>query len=152
MSKKIEQYQTALQLIDIEGLGRLRHPDYTCTYPQSGEVFKGHDNWAAAHRNYAERVGLQDFESAKVRGGEQRTKVATTTSGPLPFQTTPVVQISDTGDLVTLEGSGTWPDGKVYHWVTILEYRDGLVWRETQYFAEPFEAPQWRSEFTEPTS
>ena len=78
--------------------------------------------------------------------------MSTTATGVMPFQVTPIIQVSDTGDLVTLEGKGSWPDGKVYNWVTILEYRDGMVWRETQYFAEPFEAPAWRAEFTEPRS
>ncbi len=62
---------------------------------------------------------------------------------------TPIVQISDTGDLATNEGKGVWPDGRTYHWVQILEYRDGLVWRETQYFAEPFDPPEWRLPFVE---
>jgi hypothetical protein len=37
-----------------------------------------------------------------------------------------------------------------YHGVAILELRDGKVWRDTRYFAEPFEAPQWRARWVEP--
>ena len=150
MSDKVEEYRKASTAIDIERLGQLRHPDYQCTYPQSGECFTSHENWAAAHKDYKSRATAQYLGAAVVKGGGQRTKVVTTPSGSLPFMSTPVVQVSDTGDLVTLEGAGTWPDGKVYNFVIILEYRDGLVWRETQYFAEPFEAPEWRAEFTEP--
>ena len=84
----------------------------------------------------------------KVKGGRRRTEVITAPS-PLPFGSTPIVQVSDTGRLVTLEGTGRWPDGKTYHWVQILEYKDGLVWRETDYFAESFEAPDWRAPYTE---
>lgn len=150
MSEKVSRYQAAIAAMDVNTLAEMRHPDYVCTYPQSGEVFRGHENWAAAHLNYAKRFGRNHFDGTQVKGGDQKTKVSTTVSGPLPFQTTPVIQISDTGDLVTLEGRGTWPDGKVYNWVSIMEFRDGLVWRETQYFAEPFPAPDWRAEFTEP--
>ncbi len=149
MSEKVELYRRASAEIDIATLARLRHPDYTCTYPQSGECFVGHENWAAAHQDYADRVTARNLERATVKGGEQKTKVVTTAAGSLPFVSTPVVQVSDTGDLVVLEGQGNWPDGKAYNYVLILEYRDGLVWRETQYFAEPFEAPEWRAEFTE---
>jgi len=148
MSEKVERYRQATAEIDIEALGELRHPDYTCSYPQSGERFVGHENWAAAHRNYADRFGDQDLTAATVKGGEQKTKVASTSSGNLPFLAPPIIQVSDTGDLVVLEGTGNWPNGKTYHYVMILEYRDGLVWREVQYFAEPFEAPSWRAEYT----
>lgn len=136
--------------MDFDTLAELRHDDYVCTFPQSGEVFRGHENWKAAHIGYAERFGRSGIEHAKVRGGTQKAKVTTTASAGLPFVTSPVVQVSDTGDLVTLECSGTWPDGKEYLLVMIIEFRDGLVWRETNYFAEPFAPPEWRAEFTEP--
>jgi len=135
--------------MDFAALGELRHPDYVCTYPQSGERFVGHDKWTAAHAEYAGYfVGEQrlDFE---VKGGEQRAKVSRALS-TMPFASTPIISVSDTGDLAVLEGIGDWPDGKTYHWVLILEYRDGLVWRETDYFAEPFAAPASRAPFSEP--
>ena len=33
--------------------------------------------------------------------------------------------------------------------VSIMEFRDGKVARETQYFADPFAAPEWRARFRE---
>ena len=33
--------------------------------------------------------------------------------------------------------------------VLILELRDGKVFRETRYYAEPFAAPEWRAEWFE---
>ena len=149
MSDRVRRYEEATARLDFAALGELRHPDYVCTYPQSGERFRGHDNWVAAHTDYASHFGREHLADAKVSGGRQRAKVSNIVS-PMPFASTPIVQVSDTGDLVTVEGRGRWPDGKIYHWVQILEYRDGLVWRETDYFAEPFEAPVWRAAFTEP--
>lgn len=149
MSDRVKRYQAATAALDFDALAELRHPDFECIYPQSGERFCGHDNWVAAHRDYAKHFGSHNVQEALVRGGEQKTKVATT-SGVIPFVTTPIIQIADTGDLVTFECSGVWPDGKLYHYVMILEYRDGLVWRETDYFAEPFQAPAWRAEFSAP--
>ena len=149
MSDRYSRYLEATATLDFEALAELRHPDFVCTYPQSGEVFKGHENWASAHRDYASHFGDEHLVEMKVKGGGRRSKVSTAPS-VLPFGSTPIVQVSDTGKLVTLEGTGRWPDGNVYHWVQILEYKDGLVWRETDYFAEPFEAPDWRTPFTEP--
>jgi ketosteroid isomerase-like protein len=36
--------------------------------------------------------------------------------------------------------------------VSIMEFRDGKVARETQYFAEQFQAPAWRAPWREPHS
>jgi hypothetical protein len=33
--------------------------------------------------------------------------------------------------------------------VSIMEFRDGKVVHETQYFADPFEAPAWRSQWVQ---
>jgi hypothetical protein len=133
---------------DFEALSELRHSDYQCYYPQSGERFMGHEDWVGAHRDYAHRFDAPASLPDVIKGGDRKAEVVRTTS-PRFMLPTPIVQVSDTGDLVTLEGRGDWPDGKTYHWVSILEYRDHLVWRETQYFAEPFDPPEWRAEFVE---
>jgi hypothetical protein len=31
----------------------------------------------------------------------------------------------------------------------IVEFSDGKIWRETRYYAEPFEAPEWRAQWVE---
>jgi len=41
-------------------------------------------------------------------------------------------------------------DGKPFHTVSIMEFRDTKVSRETQYFAEPFEPRPWRAQWVEP--
>jgi ketosteroid isomerase-like protein len=148
VSEKVRRYQAAIAAMDIEALGELRHRDYVCSYPQSGERFRGHENWARAHQDYASHFPRDDDADVTVKEDEQKVEV-TGTASPIMFFSAPVVQISETGDLVTMEGKGTWPDGKIYNWVRILEYRDGLVWRECEYFAEPFEPPAWRAPFVE---
>jgi hypothetical protein len=133
--------------MDIDVLGTLRHPEYECFMPQSGERFVGHEAWADAHRDYLSHFG-SEVEVEAVRGGDQRAEVARVPI-VMPFAAAPIIQVADTGDLVTIEGKGAWPDGKIYHFVFILEYRDGLVRRETQYYAEPFPAPEWRARLTQ---
>ena len=39
--------------------------------------------------------------------------------------------------------------GKPYHAVSIFDIENGKVVHETDYFAEPFEAPQWRAQWVE---
>ena len=56
-----------------------------------------------------------------------------------------------------LVGEGLWVaesvvdygGGQVFHGAAILELKDGKVWRDTRYFAEPFEAPGWRAHLVE---
>lgn len=148
MKDRVRRYQEAMLAMDFDALGALRHPDWVCTYPQSGERFRGHDKWVAAHADYASHFGDDPLE-IDVRGGERRTTVRSAPS-VMPFGSTPIIQVDDSGRMAVLEGKGRRPDGKVYHWVQVLEYRDGLVWRETGYFAEPFDAPDWRAPYTEP--
>jgi hypothetical protein len=40
-------------------------------------------------------------------------------------------------------------DGKPSYTVSIMEFRGNKVARETQYFADPFEAGQWRAQWVE---
>ena len=40
--------------------------------------------------------------------------------------------------------------GRVYDVVLILELREGKIYRVTRYYAEPFEAPEWRARWVEP--
>ena len=39
--------------------------------------------------------------------------------------------------------------GKVYQAISVVEIQEGKIVRETEYFAEPFDAPQWRSQWVE---
>jgi hypothetical protein len=33
--------------------------------------------------------------------------------------------------------------------VSVIELKDGKMWRDTRYYAEPLEAPQWRANLVE---
>lgn len=60
-----------------------------------------------------------------------------------------VYRVSGDGENWYGEWQMTYPDGKTWFTVTLIELRDGKVWRETTYWAEPFEAPEWRKDFVE---
>jgi len=40
-------------------------------------------------------------------------------------------------------------DGEIYHVADIIEFRGGKVFRETRYYAQPFEPPLWRAHLVE---
>lgn len=40
-------------------------------------------------------------------------------------------------------------DGEPFHTVSIMEFREGKVARETQYFSNPFEPSAWRARWVE---
>jgi hypothetical protein len=40
-------------------------------------------------------------------------------------------------------------EGKRVYTVSIMEFRDGKVAHETQYFGDPFDAPAWRAQWVE---
>jgi hypothetical protein len=59
-----------------------------------------------------------------------------------------VRRIIGTGDLWVTEYMITYQRRPAYT-VSIMEFRDGKVVHETQYFADPFEAPAWRSQWVQ---
>jgi ketosteroid isomerase-like protein len=52
------------------------------------------------------------------------------------------------GDLVVAEASLDY-GGPQYQTVFIFELRDGKIARETAYWSEPFEAPEWRAQWVQ---
>ena len=107
---------------DWEGAGDLLHDDFVQEWPQSGERIVGRENALAINRNFPGGVPKMVF----------RRSVAV-------------------GDLVVLQMDLTYADGSVYQGVCIMELRDGKVVTETDYFAEPFAAPQWRAQWVDRT-
>jgi hypothetical protein len=60
-----------------------------------------------------------------------------------------VLRISGCGEVWVSECIITY-DGAPSYSVSIMEFSGGLVAHETQYFADPFDAPQWRAALSEP--
>jgi ketosteroid isomerase-like protein len=137
----VERYMRAIPT-DAETLAALRHPDFVAEFPQSGEVIRGNDNWRAANERYAD----VRTETRRVTGSEDRWILA---PGFASFTPTRIV---GNGDTFTVEAISTYPGGDTYHVISILELRDGLIFRGRTYFAAPFEAPQWRAPWVEPSA
>jgi hypothetical protein len=110
----------ALSAGDWDGAGRQLHDDFVQEWPQSGERIVGRDNAIAINRNYPGGLPTMKF---------RRTLAA--------------------GDLAVLEVDLTYADGSRYLGVAVIELREGKIAKETDYFAQPFPAPQWRAQWVE---
>lgn len=97
------------------------HDDAVCVYPQSGEVIHGRHNLQA----------LRSHHPGKPSGFMVR-------------------RIAGDGGLWVTEYTIDY-GGKSAYTVSIMEFRGTRVSRETQYFADPFDAPAWRAQWVERT-
>lgn len=134
----VREYVEASAANDQDALGRIRHPAWQAHWPQSGERVVGHRNFAEIARLYP--GGTPTIRLDRLVGSEDRWVVT-------PANT--VARIAGSGDFWWGEWQMSYPDGKVYECVTLLELRDGRIWRETVYWAEPFAAPDWRRTLVE---
>jgi ketosteroid isomerase-like protein len=93
------------------------HDDVVCEYPQSGEIIRGRRNLQALRSHHPDK--------------------------PSGFV---VRRITGEGNLWVSEYVINY-GGKRTFTVSVMVFRDGKVSHETQYFADPFEAPNWRAQW-----
>jgi ketosteroid isomerase-like protein len=103
---------------------------------------------AAEHAIYADDAVLEYPQSGERFRGRRNIQGQ---RGHHPARREFVVRrVRGAGDLWITELVITY-DGKPYDTVSIMEFRTEKVVRETQYFAEPFEAAAWRSQWADST-
>ncbi len=134
----VREYTQAATKRDVERLAALRHPDWYSDWPQSGERVRGDMNFRAIAEAFP--GGQPDVRAGRVVGSEDRWVVT-------PMYT--VQRIVGSGDSWWADGTITYSNGATWFYAMILELRDGKIYRETEYFAEPFEAPEWRRPYVE---
>ena len=98
-----------------------RHEDFAVEFPQSGERL--------------DRDGLRKLQETFPGGKAPEIQL---------------LRVTGSGDVWFAESVIHYPDGTVYHGVMRAEFRDGKIWRETRYYAEPFEVPEWRASWSRP--
>jgi hypothetical protein len=102
-----------------------------------------------------EEYATDDFVQEWPQSGERLTKAAAKRvgeaypemSGKSPKFT--YRRMLGGGDIYVIEGTIDYGDGVPVSYVGIGELRDGKIVRQTDYFANPFEAPAWRADFVE---
>ncbi len=111
-------------------------------------------HWAASDANDFEtehRIYLQDAVLDYPQSGERtrgRSNIQNQRASQPSQKRFTVRRILGGGDLWVTELIITY-DGKPSYTVSIMEFRDDQVARETQYFADPFVAPASRAQWVE---
>jgi ketosteroid isomerase-like protein len=134
----VQAYARASVEGDNETLARLRHKDWTVEWPQSGELVRSSDNFARIVEGNP--AGQPDKRLVRTVGSEDRVALS-------PANT--IVRIVGEGEAWWGEWMMTYPDGSEWHCVALMELRDGAVYRETVYWAQPLPAPDWRAGLVE---
>ena len=130
----VRRYATSSAELDLEAMSALRHQEWSVVWPQSGEQVHSSEAFAEIVQHYP--GGPARTEITRVVGAEDRWVV---TAGNT------VLRLAGSGDFWWSEWRVTYPDGAIYLCVDLLELRDARIYRETVYWAAPFEAPTWRS-------
>jgi hypothetical protein len=103
----------------------VRHEDYVLEMPQSGERIRGRENMRAFQESYS------------------------TSSPSDPMRRIRVRRVLVREGLWVVEGVADYGGAPALDVVMICELRDGKMWRDRWYFAEAFEAPEWRARWVE---
>jgi hypothetical protein len=115
----LERHWTASAAGDADAEHDIYADDAICDYPQSGERIHGRKNLQA----------LRSHHPGKPSGFQVR-------------------RIAGDGNLWVTEYTIVY-QGRAAFTVSIMEFANGKVVHETQYFADPFEAPAWRKQWVE---
>jgi hypothetical protein len=120
ISEVLNAHWRASAVGDFDAEHEIYDQNAICDYPQSGERILGRSNLQA----------LRSHHPGKPSGFNVRRMLGT-------------------GDLWVTEYIITY-EGRQAFTVSIMEFRNGKVVHETQYFADPFVAPGWRSQWVKP--
>jgi SnoaL-like protein len=102
---------------------------------------------AAEHAIYSEDAVLDYPQSGERFRG--RSTIAAQRGGHPADRHFTVLRVSGDGDVWVSECVISY-DGVPSYSVSIMEFNAGFVSHETQYFADPFDPPQWRAALAEP--
>lgn len=115
----LEQHWAASAAGDVETEHDIYLDDAICDYPQSGERIHGRRNIQALRSHHPGKPS--GFTVRRIVGHDN---------------------VWVTEYVITYQG-------KPAYTVSIMEFAGKRVARETQYFADPFEAPGWRAQWVE---
>jgi ketosteroid isomerase-like protein len=115
-------FWATMETNDFYAASQLLHDEYTLEWPQSGERILGRDNFAAINTNYP-------------------------AEGEWHFTINHIVA---EGDMVVTDVTAT--DGKIIgRAITFSTIRDEKIWKQIEFWPDPFEAPAWRGQWVETT-
>ena len=116
----IEAFWKQMESNDFYAVADLLHDEFTLEWHQSGELIRGRENFAKINTAYP-------------------------ANGKWHFNINSIVV---EGDLVVTDVSVT--DGVVKDRViTFSTIRDEKIWKQVEFWPEPFTAPEWRAQWVE---
>jgi hypothetical protein len=122
--RQAHQFLTELYtVLSAEKEYALRHEDYVMEMPQSGERVRGRKNMIGFQKALARNLPTPPrirIDRVRVRDG-----------------------------LWVKEGVNDYGNGVVSNSVVIYQLKDGKIWRDTRYYSEPFDPPEWRAQWIE---
>ena len=116
----VEHFWKTMATNDFYAAAQLLHDDYLLDWPQSRERIRGRKNFAAINTHYPAE-GKWTFNINQILTEGQ-------------------VVVSDVG-----VSDGTRHD----HVITFSTIRDGKIWKQVEFWPDPFEAPEWRAQWVE---
>jgi ketosteroid isomerase-like protein len=116
----IESFWAAMQTNDFKRAGELLHDDFILEWPQSRERIRGRANFVAVNENYPAH-GRWVFTVHRILAeGDQVVSDVDVTDGVI------------TGRVITFSA-----------------IRDRKILRQTEFWPDPYEAPDWRAPWVE---
>lgn len=116
----VEKFWETMEGNDFNAVAELLHDDYTLEWGQSGERIRGRKNFAKVNTAYPAK-------------------------GKWHFTINSIVA---EGDVVVTDVSVTDGD-RQDRAITFSTVLDGKIWKQVEFWPEPFEAPEWRAQWVE---
>ena len=116
----LERFWEVMRTNDFYAAAELFHDDFILEWPQSGERIRGRENFAALNTAFP-------------------------AEGKWGFT---INQIIAEGDVVVTDATVT--DGKrTDRAITFSTIKEGKIWKQVEFWPEPFDAPRWRAQWVE---
>ena len=116
----VEQFWEAMQSNDFRAAGEFLHEEFVLEWPQSGERVRGRQNFVAINQNYPAH-GRWEFTIHRILAeGDEAVSDVDVTDGVIR--------------------------GRV---ITFSKIRDGKIVHQTEFWPDPFEPADWRTQWVE---
>ena len=118
--KLLEHFWDLMRTNDFYTAAELFHDEFMLEWPQSGERIRGRENFAVLNSAFPAE-GRWHFT---------------------------INQIVAEGDMVVTDVTVT--DGKrTDRAITFSTIKEGKIWKQVEFWPEPFDAPEWRAQWVE---
>jgi hypothetical protein len=124
----VARIRETYEIDDMEAFSKAQYEmaseDLVNEFPQSGERFRGRDKIMAMNQSYSGSTGTKPTATLR--------------------------RILKPGEAWVIEATIDYGDGTPVSAVSIIETGpDGKIVKQTDYFANPFPAPEWRKQYAE---